>query len=95
MQSYHCQQCISVHNQTIIVLQAQHSPSYTNMPPATHSSIQKILEDIEPSHPSEIPLDNKEAPNSAEAINLMTEELKCCDNKNGKAKAKNWTPPIS
>ena len=40
------------------------------------------------SHSSEIPSDNEEALNLAEAINLMTEELKCCDNKNGKAKAK-------
>ena len=58
------------------------------MPPATQSSIQEITEDLEPSHPSEIPLDNKETPNLAEAINLMTEELKHHDNKNGKAKAK-------
>ena len=48
------------------------------MPPATHSSIQEILEDMESSRPSEIPLDNEEAPNLAEAINWMTEELKCC-----------------
>ena len=58
------------------------------MPPATQSSIQEIIEDLEPSHPSEIPLDNEEAPNLAEAINWMTEELKHHDNKNGKAKAK-------
>ena len=58
------------------------------MPPATWSSIQEIIEDLEPSHPSEIPLDNEEAPNLAEAINLMTEEFKCHDNKNGKAKVK-------
>ena len=58
------------------------------MPPATQSSIQEIIEDLEPSCPSEIPSDNEEAPNLAEAINLMTEELKCLNNKNGKAKAK-------
>ena len=58
------------------------------MPPATQSSIQEIIEDMEPSCPSEILLDNKEALNLAEAINLMTEELKCHDNKNSKAKAK-------
>ena len=33
-------------------------------------------------------MDNKEAPNLAEAINLMTEELKHCNNKNSKVKAK-------
>ena len=43
---------------------------------------------MEPSHPSEISLDNEDTPNLAEAINLMTKELKCHDNKNGKAKAK-------
>ena len=58
------------------------------MPPVTQSSVQEILEDMEPSHPSEIPSDNEEAPNLAEAINLMTEELKRCDNKKSKAKAK-------
>ena len=58
------------------------------MPPATQSSIQEIIEDLEPSHPSKIPSDNKEAPNLAEAIHLMTEELKRHDNKNNKAKAK-------
>ena len=58
------------------------------MPPATQSSIQEIIEDQEPSHPSEIPSDTEEALNLAEAINLMTEELKCCDNKDRKAKAK-------
>ena len=58
------------------------------MPPATRSSIQEIIEDLEPSCPSEIPSDNEEAPNLAEAINLMTEELKRRDNKNSRAKAK-------
>ena len=58
------------------------------MPPATQSSVQEIIEDLEPSCPSEIPSDNEEAPNLAEAINLMTEELKHHDNKNSKAKAK-------
>ena len=58
------------------------------MPPATRSSVHEIIEDLEPSHPSEILLDNEEAPNLAEAINLITEELKHQDNKNGKAKAK-------
>ena len=58
------------------------------MPPATQSSIQEIIKDLEPICPSEIPLENKEAPNLAEAINLMTEELKRCDNKNGKANVK-------
>ena len=58
------------------------------MPPATQSSIQENIKDLEPSHPSEIPLDNEEALNLAEAIDLMTEELKHYDNKNGKAKAK-------
>ena len=75
------------HKQTITVLQAQNLPLNTNMPPATWSSIQEITEDLEPSHPSELPLDNEETPNLAEAINLMTEELKCHDNKNSKAKA--------
>ena len=78
----------SIHKQTITVLRAQNSPLNTNMPPATWSSIQEIIEDMEPSHPSETPSDNEEAPNLAEAINLMTEELKHHDNKNGKAKAK-------
>ena len=58
------------------------------MPPATQSSIQELIEELEPSRPSEIALDNEEAPNLAEAIKLMTEELKHCDNKNSKAKAK-------
>ena len=58
------------------------------MPPATWRSIQEITEDLEPSCPSEISSDNEETPNLAEAINLMTEELKHWDNKNSKAKAK-------
>ena len=58
------------------------------MPPATWSSVQETTEDLEPSHPGEIPSDNKETLNLAEAINLMTKELKHCDNKNSMAKAK-------
>ena len=84
----HHQYLQSVCKWTITVSQAWNLPSNTNMPPATWSFIQEVIEDLEPSCPSEIPSDNKEALNLAEAINLMTEELKRCDNKNGKEKAK-------
>ena len=43
---------------------------------------------MEPGCQSKIPSDNEEALKLAEAISLMTEELKHCDNKNSKAKAK-------
>ena len=86
---WECHQYLqSVCKQTITVLQARNLPSNTNMPPATWSSVQEIIEDLEPSCPSEIPSDNEEAPNLAESINLMTKELKHDNNKNGKAKAK-------
>ena len=62
------------------------------MPPATQSSVQEIIKDLEPRHLGEIPLDNEEAPNIAEAINLMNSSAMIT--RMARLQPRNWAPSM-